>query len=194
MTTTTGLTGASWKGMKQRLDIANAVLHRSELIILDEPTSGLDPQGMKGVCELVAGLADAGTTVVLPYLLHEVEQVCDSVVIINKGRGVVQSPVGELRPASSKVRLLTSDQTRSRAVIAGPFGAGAVAVDDGHPVVESPEAQVREMVARLVGVGIGVDAVVPALEQGLEDHSLGFTESTEMVSASTDLDSEEGRR
>jgi ABC-2 type transport system ATP-binding protein len=179
------------QGMKQRLGIANAILHRPELIILDEPTSGLDPQGMKGVRELVAGLADGGTTVVLSsHLLHEVEQVCDRAVIINRGRVVVQGPVGELRPASSKVRLLTSDQSRSRAVVAGLFGAGAVALDDGHLVVESSEAQVREMVARLVAEGIGIDAVVPAREQGLEDYFLGLTESTEMMSAPTGLDSE----
>jgi ABC-2 type transport system ATP-binding protein len=172
------------QGMKQRLGIANALLHRPALIILDEPTSGLDPQGMKGVRELIAGLADGGATVVLSsHLLHEVEQVCDRAVIINKGRVVVQGPVGELRPASSMVKLLTSDQARSQAVIAALLGPKAVALDDGHLVVESSEDQVREMVARLVSEGIGIDAVVPAREQGLEDYFLGLTESSEMAGA-----------
>lgn len=173
------------QGMKQRLGIANALLHRPFLIVLDEPTSGLDPQGMKGVRELIANLADGGTTIVLSsHLLHEVEQVCDRAMIINKGKVVVQGPVTELQPASSKVRLLTSDQDRAQVVIAALLGEdAAVALDDGHLVVESSEQQVRKMVARLVAAGIGVDAVVPAHEQGLEDYFLGLTESSEMAGA-----------
>jgi ABC-2 type transport system ATP-binding protein len=183
------------QGMKQRLGIANALLHRPSLIILDEPTSGLDPQGMKGVRELIAGLADGGTTVVLSsHLLHEVEQVCTRAVIINKGRVVVQGPVEELRPASSKVKLLTSDQDRSQAVIAALLGPGSVARDNGHLVVESSEAQVRQMVARLVGEGIGVDAVVPAREQGLEDYFLDLTESGEMAGATAGPNEQGGPR
>jgi ABC-2 type transport system ATP-binding protein len=172
------------QGMKQRLGIANALLHRPSLMIFDEPTSGLDPQGMKGVRELVASLADGGTTIVLSsHLLHEVEQVCDRAVIINKGRIVVQGPVTELRPETSKVKLQTSDQARARTVIAALFGPDSVVLDDGHLVVDSSQDQVREIVARLVGEGIGVDAVVPAHEQGLEDYFLGLTESSEMAGA-----------
>jgi ABC-2 type transport system ATP-binding protein len=183
------------QGMKQRLGIANALLHRPSLIILDEPTSGLDPQGMKGVRELIAGLADGGTTIVLSsHLLHEVEQVCDRAVIINRGRIVVQGPVGDLRPESSQVRLLTSDQARAQAVVAALLGADAVALEDGHLVVESSEAQVRELVARLVGEGIGIDAVVPAREQGLEDYFLGLTESGEMAGAAASVNGQGGAR
>jgi ABC-2 type transport system ATP-binding protein len=169
-------------GMKQRLGIADALLHRPSLVILDEPTSGLDPQGMKGVRELITGLADGGTTVIVSsHLLHEVEQVCDRAVIINRGRLVAQGLVSELRPGSSKVKLLTTDQVRAQAVVAGMLGAEAAVVDGNQLVVESSEEQVREMVVRLVGEGIGVDAVVPAREQGLEDYFLGLTESSEMA-------------
>jgi ABC-2 type transport system ATP-binding protein len=183
------------QGMKQRLGIANALLHRPSLIILDEPTSGLDPQGMKGVRELLMGLADGGTTIVLSsHLLHEVEQVCDRAVIINKGRIVVQGPVADLRPESSKVKLLTTDQTRAQAVVAALLGPRAVTLDDGHLVVESSEEQVRELVARLVGEGIGIDAVVPAREQGLEDYFLGLTESGEMAGAGASVNGQGGAR
>ncbi len=102
-------------GMKQRLGIANALLNRPELIILDEPTSGLDPQGMKDVRELVRELGKGGTTVFLcSHLLHEVEQVCNRAVIINKGRTVIEGPVSELRPREEAVKVLTSDQRRRR--------------------------------------------------------------------------------
>ena len=86
--------------MKQRLGIANALLGRPDVIILDEPTSGLDPQGMKDVRELVRELGKGGTTVLLSsHLLHEVEQVCNRAVIINRGRTVIEGPVATLRPA-----------------------------------------------------------------------------------------------
>jgi ABC-2 type transport system ATP-binding protein len=173
-------------GMKQRLGIANALLHRPELIVLDEPTSGLDPQGMKDVRELVRALGTVGTTVFLSsHLLHEIEQVCNRAVIINKGRMVVEGPVADLRPESSAVKVLTSDQERARGVIATLVGAQAVTSDEGYLMVEGLNGTVREMVRRLVAEGIGVDAVVPAREQGLEDYFLGLTQSTD-VGASPD--------
>ena len=168
-------------GMKQRLGIANALLHRPELIILDEPTSGLDPQGMKDVRELIRALGTGGTTVFLSsHLLHEIEQVCNRAMIINKGRVVIEGPVADLRPASSAVKVLTSDQERARGVIAALVGPQAVASDEGYLVVEGSDGTVREIVRRLVGEGLGVDAVIPAREQGLEDYFLGLTQSSDV--------------
>jgi len=167
-------------GMKQRLGIGNALLHRPELIILDEPTSGLDPQGMKDVRELIRALGTGGTTVFLSsHLLHEIEQVCNRAMIINEGRVVVEGPVADLRPASSAVKVLTSDQERARGVIAALVGPQAVASDEGYLVVEGSDGTVREIVRRLVGEGLGVDAVIPAREQGLEDYFLGLTQSSD---------------
>ena len=119
-------------GMKQRLGIAQALMHEPELIILDEPTSGLDPQGMKDVRELVRELGRRGTTVFLSsHLLHEVEQICNRAVIMNKGRIVVQGPVAELRPKDMSVKVLTGDQARALEVLSALCGAGSV-VDDGE--------------------------------------------------------------
>ncbi len=84
-------------GMKQRLGLAAALLHRPRLLILDEPTSGLDPIGMAEMRTLLRQLADQGVTVFLSsHLLHEVEQVCDRVAILNRGRLVALGPVSEL--------------------------------------------------------------------------------------------------
>jgi ABC-type multidrug transport system ATPase subunit len=170
-------------GMKQRLGIANALINHPELVILDEPTSGLDPQGMKDVRELVRELGAGGTTVFLSsHLLHEVEQVCNRAVIINKGRVVVEGPVSELHPAHSSVKLLTSDQEKARATVAALVGPQAVVDDEEYLVVEASDGTVREMVKQLVAQGIGVDAVIPAREQGLEDYFLGLTQSSDVDS------------
>jgi ABC-2 type transport system ATP-binding protein len=167
--------------MKQRLGIANALINKPELVILDEPTSGLDPQGMKDVRELVRELGKDGTTVFLSsHLLHEVEQVCNRAVIINRGRVVVEGPVSELHPEHSSVKLLTSDQGKARDVMAALVGGQQVTVDEEYLIVEASDGTVREMVARLVAEGIGVDAVIPAREQGLEDFFLGLTQSSDV--------------
>lgn len=84
-------------GMKQRLGLGMALLHRPALIILDEPTNGLDPAGMREVRTLIRHLADEGITIFLSsHLLHEVEQVCDRIAVINKGQIVAQGAVNEL--------------------------------------------------------------------------------------------------
>jgi ABC-2 type transport system ATP-binding protein len=168
-------------GMKQRLGIANALINKPELVVLDEPTSGLDPQGMKDVRELVRELGAGGTTVFLSsHLLHEVEQVCNRAVIINKGRVVVEGPVSELHPTHASVKVLTSDQGRARQVVAALVGAQHVELDEEYLVVHTEDGTIRELVKRLVAEGIGVDAVVPAHEQGLEDFFLGLTQSSDV--------------
>jgi ABC-2 type transport system ATP-binding protein len=165
-------------GMKQRLGIAQALLHSPELIVLDEPTSGLDPRGMKDVRELIRELGAAGTTVFLSsHLLHEVEQVCTRAVIINKGHVVIQGPVSELRPQNDAIKVLTGDQGRAAEVLRGQFGAAGVRVDEEFLVVEADGDAVPEMVRRLVADGVAVRAVVPASEQGLEDFFLELTGS-----------------
>jgi ABC-2 type transport system ATP-binding protein len=170
-------------GMKQRLGIASALLHRPELIILDEPTSGLDPQGMKDVRELIRELGRRGTTVFLSsHLLHEVEQVCTRAVIINKGRTVIEGPVAALRPRGNAIKVLTSDQARAEQVRGDLLGADKVAPDEGYLVVTADDGAVPELVRRLVAAQLDVHAVVPAPEQGLEDFFLELTQSSDVDS------------
>ncbi len=90
------------KGMQQRLGMAQALLNEPELIILDEPSIGLDPVGMVEVRELMKETAKEGVTVFLSsHLLHEVQQVCTHVTIINKGVAVAS---GTLKEISAKVK------------------------------------------------------------------------------------------
>jgi len=162
-------------GMKQRLGIAQALLHAPELVVLDEPTSGLDPRGMKDVRELIRDLGRGGVTVFLSsHLLHEVQQVCTRAVIIDHGRVVVQGPVAELRPHGLAVKVMTDDQTKAAETARAVFGARAVAEDDGYLVVQAGD-DVPELVRRLVADDLAVRSVVPAADQGLEDYFLELT-------------------
>ncbi len=168
--------GSYSHGMRQRLGIGLALVHRPDLIILDEPTSGLDPQGMKDVRELIRQLGRDGTTVFLSsHLLHEVELVCNRAAIVRKGRMIVQGPVSELHPTSNAVKVLTGDQSRAMEVLRSMTSPTGVRQDEEYLVVESSDGFVPEMVRRLVSDQIDVLAVVPAIEQGLEDMFLELT-------------------
>ncbi|OFV79855.1 MAG: hypothetical protein A2W26_00460 [Acidobacteria bacterium RBG_16_64_8] len=168
--------GSYSHGMRQRLGIALALLHKPELIILDEPTSGLDPQGMKDVRELIRSLGRAGTTVFLSsHLLHEVELVCNRAAILSEGRLIAQGPVSQLRPASNAVKVLTDDQHAAQEVLRRLAPDGKVTADRDYLVVEATEGLVPEIVRRLVSERIGVQAVIPAHEEGLEEMFLELT-------------------
>src|SRR3989339_1712081 len=84
-------------GMKQRLGIAQALLHDPELVILDEPTTGLDPQGMKEVRELILELSrERGVTIFLSsHLLYEVELIATRMAIIHQGKLRVEGSVND---------------------------------------------------------------------------------------------------
>lgn len=85
-------------GMKQRLGIAQSLLHHPDLIILDEPTNGLDPQGQKEIRDLVKSLnQDQNITILISsHILFEIEQIANRMVIINKGKALVEGNVQEL--------------------------------------------------------------------------------------------------
>ena len=84
-------------GMKQRLGLAQALLHDPDLIILDEPTTGLDPQGIVHLRKLLLQLQAEGKTIFLSsHILSEIELIATRMVIINKGRAIVEGTVAEL--------------------------------------------------------------------------------------------------
>jgi ABC-2 type transport system ATP-binding protein len=95
------------RGMVQRLGLAQALLGDPQLLILDEPTSGLDPAGRKDVLDLLAALKAEGKTVFLSsHILPEVEQICDHVVIIDRGHLVRAGRLEELVATGDRVELL----------------------------------------------------------------------------------------
>ncbi|HEY9285713.1 MAG TPA: ATP-binding cassette domain-containing protein, partial [Pyrinomonadaceae bacterium] len=114
-------------GMRQRLGIAQALLPDPEVVILDEPTNGLDPQGIREVRDLIRRLRDdLGLTVLLSsHLLTEVEQLCDRVAIIDRGRLLYQGPTEELVAPASSIRLTVDLPEEARALLAAEAGLAA---------------------------------------------------------------------
>ena len=91
------LIGQLSKGFRQRVGIADALLAEPRVVILDEPTIGLDPHQSLGIRELIRSLRGKMAVLISSHILHEVEQVCDKVVIINRGRLVAQGRTEDLR-------------------------------------------------------------------------------------------------
>ncbi len=160
-------------GMKQRLGLAVALLHRPELLILDEPTNGLDPAGMREIRELLQTLAGAGATVFLSsHLLHEVEQVCDRVAILNRGRVVAQG----------EVSLLLGDQAVVRACVPNPVAAAqALRQLDGVTEIESNGSyvHVKGVSSEAVNLHLVQHRIIPSeLTSGRPDLENVFLELT----------------
>lgn len=91
------------KGYKQRSGLAQAILHRPDILIMDEPTEGLDPNQRVPIRELIRTMGETRTVLLSTHVLQEVEETCDRLLIISKGRIVAQGTVGDLQ-AQSKGR------------------------------------------------------------------------------------------
>ena len=105
------------QGMKQRLGIAVALVHNPQLIILDEPTNGLDPQGIADMRNLILHLSrEMGKTIVVSsHLLSEIELVANRMIIIHKGKKIVEGKVAELLdPSKSLVQIETADNIKAK--------------------------------------------------------------------------------
>jgi len=92
-------------GMKQRIKLAQALVHDPDLLFLDEPTNGMDPKGRDEMLELVRDLAhNKGVSLILSsHLLPDVEYTCDHVVVMDKGQIATQGPINELKGPAGRV-------------------------------------------------------------------------------------------
>ena len=161
-------------GMKQRLGLAMALLHRPDLLILDEPTNGMDPAGMREVRNLLRALAAGGTTVFpSSHLLHEVQQSCDRVAVLHKGVVVAEGRVDELLDAGKVVKVRVADPQRAAACLEGLAGVQGVAPNGRWVTVTGRSSE--DVVAHLVGHGI-VPAEVITPQNDLEELYMRLTQ------------------
>jgi ABC-2 type transport system ATP-binding protein len=164
-------------GMKQRLGIAAALLRRPRLLLLDEPTTGLDPAGMRDMKTLVRRLSSDGITVMLSsHQMTDVEELCNRVAIINRGRILYEGAVGDLkRSLGTWYRLRVSDLDEARRVAAG-LDLADVRVEAGELRFSAEERVVEAFTIALGRAGVGVRALVPQ-QATLEQVFFELTES-----------------
>ena len=164
-------------GMKQRLGLAYALLGDPELLFLDEPTNGMDPAGMAEVREMIRGLGTGDRTVLLSsHLLHEVEQVCDSVAILSKGKLIAQGKVADLvhSRAAERVRLRTTDNAKAVEVLSALEWVEEATMDGESVVVTAPSERSSELSAALGRSEVYVTEMT-ADEMSLEQYFLEIT-------------------
>lgn len=85
------------KGYKQRVGLAQTIIHNPQVLILDEPTSGLDPNQLADIRTLIKNLGKNKTVILSTHIMQEVEAICDEVIIINKGKIVADATIEELK-------------------------------------------------------------------------------------------------
>lgn len=96
--------GTLSKGYRQRVGIAQAMIHDPEVLILDEPTSGLDPNQLVEIRDLIKNAGKNKTVLLSTHIMQEVEAMCDRVIIINKGNIVADAKINELQDAVSNLK------------------------------------------------------------------------------------------
>lgn len=167
-------------GMKQRLGIAQALLHDPELIILDEPTTGLDPQGMKEIRDLILYLSkEKNKTVFLSsHILYEVEIIADRMIIINNGATQVEGTVDELlNPDKLRVTFEVNDITKAFDIVKlTQWNENFIMKEKNRLVFELPKNESAELNKYFVDNGLQVSAVIPT--RSLEDYFLKITETS----------------
>jgi len=177
------------RGMRQRLGIARALVNDPQVVFLDEPSLGLDPAGQRQVLELIGRLAreHGATVVVSTHLLAEVEELCDQVLILHRGRVVAHGTTGELTrlaagPRRGRLRVPVGQLERAAAALAA---AGIDYAQDGRrdeleltiPAGTDPESAAADVLRRLLAANVAVLGF--ALEGGsLSDAFLAMTEAS----------------
>jgi ABC-2 type transport system ATP-binding protein len=165
-------------GMKQRLSLAAALLNDPELLLLDEPTNGLDPAGIQETRTMIRRMVDdEGKTVFLSsHLLHEVQQVCDRVVIIDHGKVIVEGMVREMlrQGEAVAVELVEGEIEKGETLLSGLPWVRGVLREGKRLHVGAPAERSRDLAEALAAAGIYPSELV-RVSSTLEDLFLALT-------------------
>ncbi len=165
-------------GMKQRLGVAAALLKDPDLLLLDEPTNGLDPMGIAEMRTLLRDLAADGKAVLLSsHQLTEVEQICDRVGVIFRGRLVREGTVGELRGAC-RLLIRATPVHEAETSLVGLFGRDRVTVAHGELRVDAAPEEAPRVSRHLIASGVDLHELRRD-ERSLEDVFLSLSADQE---------------
>jgi ABC-2 type transport system ATP-binding protein len=169
------------KGMRQRIGLAQALLHEPEVLILDEPTIGLDPAQIREVRKLIREIGHQRTVLLSTHILSEAQQICDRVLIINKGEIVVEDTPERLQAGLTGVQRVAikiqGDNDGFEKTLHQISGVGKVShLGEGSVEVECPPGKdLRPIIARDL-VKAGYDLMeLRSIDMSLEDIFIQLT-------------------
>jgi len=166
--------GGYSRGMKQRLGVAQALINAPRLLMLDEPTSALDPMGRKDVLDMLASLRGRTTVFFSTHILADVERICDTVAILDRGRVVADAPIDELkaRYGASKVivEVESGADALAEAIRAEPWAKAVEREGDAVVLVTvSDEAAAARAIPAIIAAQNVALTRLEAGEMGLEE-------------------------
>ena len=166
------------QGMKQRMGIAIALVHDPGLVILDEPTNGLDPQGIADMRQLIISLREQHnkTVIISSHLLNEIEQVATRMLIIHKGKKIIEGKVSDLiNSENSVVELDTVNNQKAFLILQTSVWATSTTLEDDVLKIQLNKTDVPQVLALLQSAELPVFAAVP--RNSLEDYFLQVTKT-----------------
>ncbi len=166
-------------GMKQRIGLAQALLHKPRMLILDEPTNGLDPAGIHQLRDILKKYAheDGAAVMVSSHLLSEMQMMCDRIGIINHGKLIRICSIEELTDqsaSSSKYRIKTSDPKKASVFLSETYSYKVSNLTESCFDIEVDESEINECVRKMVESGSDILGV-QKVETSLEDAFLQIT-------------------
>jgi ABC-2 type transport system ATP-binding protein len=164
------------QGMKQRLGIAVALVHNPDLIILDEPTNGLDPQGIADIRNLITQLSrEQGKTILVSsHLLSEIELIANRIIIIDRGKKIVEGNAAELLdPSKTIVQIETTDNAATNIKLLQTKWASHLLESTDTLRLQMNKADIPALTKDLVNSDLGILSIQP--RHSLEDYFLSLT-------------------
>ena len=153
------------RGYRQRVGVAQALLHKPDILILDEPTNGLDPNQILQMRELIKELAKSATVIVSTHVLQEVQAICERVLIMRGGQLVLDSKIKDLQsdnkiilnfqPSESDVKTMLSES---------PLVKKVEEVQNSETTslrVEVQKAEIPSLIRSLVSAGANIESIMP---------------------------------
>lgn len=168
-------------GMKQRLGLAQALIHKPKLLILDEPTNGLDPSGINEFRHIIKDLAKKENIAVLvsSHLISEVELMCDTVAIIKSGTLLKYASVSELI-SDKEVSFVLSDNSKGIKILKDKWNTDSSLINN-NIIAKVDVSKIEKINSSFIEEGIAIK-FVSINQKTLEDLFLSLTESNSIVS------------
>ena len=147
-------------GMKQRLGIAQTILHEPEILILDEPSNGLDPRGIKDMQSIIKRLKNEGKTILIStHILSEVENICTDVSILKKGTLIASIDMNKVKKKNNNYIIKTSEVEKTKLILKKQKDLSILKTTDNSVLITSDKSLNFEFIVRILDNKVLVEAI-----------------------------------